>query len=108
MNHSYFNTTNATGAELARYQNLALSQEERLLSYFEDAFNVGGQYVKLTPTNALILVFSNKVPITSVSRALSNLTRDRKLIKDGQTKGPYGRPESYWRLVERSSQRELF
>lgn len=105
--HSYFNTTDVSGADLARYQDAALSQEERLLAYFEDAFNAG-QYVKLTPTNALILVFSNKVPITSIRRALSNMTRDGKLMKDGQTKGPYGRPETYWRLVERSSQREMF
>lgn len=104
MGQSYFNTTDVSGAELARYQDAALSQEERLLAYFE----AGGHYLLLTPTNARILVFSNKVPITSVRRALSNLTRDGKLRTSGQTKGPYGRPESYWRLVERSSQREMF
>ena len=108
MSQSYFNTTDVSGAELARYQDAALSQEERLLAYFESAYNAGGHYVLLTPTNALILVFSNKVPITSVRRALSNLTRDGKLRTSGQTKGPYGRPEHYWRLVERSSQREMF
>ena len=106
--HNYFNTTNESGSQLLKYQNQALSQDQRLLAYFEESYNINGDYLLLTPTAALNRVFNNSVPITSVRRALSNLTRDHKLIKDGQTKGPYGRPEHYWRLVERSSQRELF
>ena len=105
---NYFNTTHVFGEELARYQDAALSQEERLLAYFEAAYNAGGHYVLLTPTAALNRVFNNSVPITSVRRALSNLTRDGKLRTSGKAMGPYGRPEHYWRLVERSSQRELF
>ena len=106
--YHYHNTTAVSGDQLDRYEDAALSQEQRLLAYFEDAYNAGGQYIKLTPTNALILVFSSKVPITSVRRALSNLTRDGKLRTSGKAMGPYGRPESYWRLIERSSQREMF
>ncbi len=101
---SYHNTTNVFGIQLERYKDAALSQEERLLAYFEQC----GTHAMLTPSLALILVFSKRVPITSVRRALSNLTRKGKLIKDGQTKGPYGRPEGYWRLVEQKPQREMF
>jgi len=97
--HSYHNSLNES-VNLQKYQNQALAQDVRLLSYFKDVYDTTGQYVRLTPTNALMLVFSKKIPITSVRRALSNLTRDRKLRKDGTTKGPYGRPEHYWRLVE--------
>jgi len=104
---SYFNTTNVTGAQLLRYHNTALSQEERLLAYFHAAYNADGEYVLLTPTLALMLVFSKRVPITSVRRALSNLTSDGKLMKDGKARGIYGRPEHYWRLVEQEPQRRL-
>ena len=107
MGFSYHNTTNVSGDQLNRYEDAALSQEELLLAYFEDAYNSGGHYMLLTPTLALMLVFSKKVPITSVRRALSNLTRDGKLRMSGQTKGPYGRPEHYWRLVERQSQKGI-
>ncbi len=105
---NYFNTTNESGQQLQKYQNQALAQDVRLLAYFNAAYDTTGQYVRLTPTNALILVFSKKVPITSIRRALSNLTRDGKLMKDGMAKGPYGKPEHYWRLVPRDPQRELF
>ncbi len=106
--HSYHNTTNVSGDQLARYQDKALSQDQRLLAYFKLVYNSGGGYIQLTPTMARQNIFSNKVLITSVRRALSNLTRDGKLRMSGQTKGPYGRPEHYWRLVERSSQQALF
>lgn len=108
MQPSYHNTTNVQGQLLNRYQDKALSQDERLLEYFEQAHRNGGDYILLTPSVALILVFSGSVPITSVRRALSNLTRDGKLRTSGQAKGPYGRAEHYWRLVEQSSQRSLF
>lgn len=108
ISNAFHNTTNESGHQLQRYQNQALSQDQRLLAYFNAAYDANGDYVLLTPTNALILVFSNKVPITSVRRALSNLTRDGKLCTCGKTMGPYGHPESYWRLVPRDPQRELF
>ncbi len=107
MQH-YHNTTNESGRQLLRYQNKALAQDVRVLAYFELQYNSSGNYVLLTPTAALQRVFNNSVPITSVRRALSNLTRAGKLRTSGTAKGPYGRPEHYWRLVERSPQRTLF
>ena len=105
---AYYNTTNVSGDQLARYLDVALSQESRLLAYFEQTFNRDGSYAMLTPSTAQVLVFANKIPITSVRRALSNLTRDGYLRKSGQATGLYGRPENYWRLVERSPQKQLF
>lgn len=106
--NAFHNTTNEGGSQLQRYQNQALSQERRLLIYFKDDYKYHGSYMLVTPTAALKHVFSNKVPITSVRRALSNLTRDGKLIMTGKAMGPYGRPEHYWRLVDQAPQRELF
>ena len=40
------------------------------------------------------------IPITSVRRAISDLTRDGKLVKtDKQVMGIYGRKEYVWRLA---------
>ena len=108
MGHSFHNTTSETLHRLRRYRDRALSQDERLLAYFMDAFNAEGRYVLLTPTAALERVFTKSVPITSVRRALSNLTRDGKLETSGKVMGPYGRPEHYWRLVEQNPQKDLF
>ncbi len=106
--HNFHNTTGESGHVLHRYQDKALAQDERLLAYFELRYERSRQYVLLTPTAALQRVFTNSVPITSVRRALSNLTRDGKLRTSGKAMGPYGRPEHYWRLVEKSPQQDLF
>ena len=102
--HSYFNTTNVSGAELDEYESKAATQDMKILAYF-----VVAPFAQHTPSSVLRWVFNGSVPITSVRRALTNLTDAGELVKTNlQTKGPYGRPEHYWRLVERSSQRELF
>jgi len=108
MNYSYHNTTDVVGQELNKYDLKATNQDDRLLEYFMNAFTRDGSYVLLTPTAALKRVFDNRIPITSVRRALSNLTRDGKLQKSGKTRGPYGRPEHYWRLVPQQPQQEMF
>lgn len=104
MNH-YHNTTEAVDPQLKQYEAKAKSQEEILLAHFESMLPA---YILLTPTSALERVFSNRVPITSVRRALSNLTRDGKLVKAGKAMGPYGRPENYWKLVYQDPQQEMF
>ena len=106
----YHNTAASSGPVLDKYESKAVSQEVRLLAYFENVRTVDGNHILLTPAAALELIFTNSVPITSVRRALSNLTRDGKLYKSESPvmSGQYGRPVHYWRLVERPSQRELF
>ncbi len=107
--HAYHNTTNVSGDQLARYQDKALSQDQRLLAYFELVYNSGGGYLLLTPSVAKALVFGDKIPITSVRRALSNLTREGDLVKTGKrAKGPYGRPEFCWSLAPKHQQKDLF
>ena len=93
MNFSYFNTTISTGPELNRFEAKAKSQEQRILKWLEI------NPCRMTPSEIRYQVFGNDVPITSVRRALSNLTRDHRLVKTcKQVKGPYGRPEFMWRL----------
>ena len=104
MNYSYHNSTNASGALLDRYEDKAVSQDMRILAYFTVA-----PFAAYSPSSLLKWVFDGSVPITSVRRALTNLTDAGELVKtDKQEKGPYGRLEYMWRLVEQSPQRALF
>lgn len=104
--HSYHNTTESSGPVLDKYETKAKSQEEILFEYFMGPYRRRGVRILMTPSAALLRVFDDRVPITSVRRALSNLTRDGKLQKAGQAMGRYGRPEYYWTLP--AGQQSLF
>tara|TARA_R110002020_G_scaffold221997_2_gene430306 strand:- start:5309 stop:5584 length:276 start_codon:yes stop_codon:yes gene_type:complete len=89
---SYYNTTNLKGDELKTSHKKTISQEQKILEIFKN------HQIPLSPTD----IFSNffkKTPLTSIRRALSNLTRDGKLEKISKKKiGSYGKPEHCWRL----------
>ena len=102
----YHNTTQSTGAELKVYREKAKSQEDQILEFMLTN-QAQGHAVWLPPSKVLEFVFNNSVPITSIRRALTNLTNDGKLVKtSSQWDGPYGRPEFIWKLA--TKQRELF
>ncbi len=108
MSASYHNTTNSSGDELLRYDAKAKSQEGKILHWLEEGAGLGlkGPYA---PSMIRKLCFANQVPLTSVRRALSNLTEARQLVKtDTQKRGPYGRPEHTWRLPKQPIQKSLF
>jgi hypothetical protein len=102
---SYHNTTDSGGPDKRRYESKAKSQEEKVLRYFKNTARRG-----LTPSEVRRIVFAGIPPITSVRRAITNLTDRGKLIKtDEQKKGPEGRPEYVWRLpTQQYKQRDLF
>ena len=100
MKNHYHNTTDSNNPDLGTYENKARSQEELILDWFN-------QGRAATPSMVCRIVFRNRVPLTSVRRALSNLTKQFKLEKsDIQREGQYGRPEYVWRLP--LGQRSLF
>lgn len=97
----YHNTTEATGNELKAYRRKAHTQDQKLLDWFT------AYEQEATPSKLWGLVFNKAVPLTSVRRALTNLTNDGHLEKtDMQKSGIYGRPEGVWRLAR--GQREMF
>ncbi len=97
----YFNTTHSTHPELTQYESKAVSQEARILDYFKT------YEAQKTPSNLLSL-FGGKTPITSIRRALSNLTAQGELVKtEHQVLGPYRRPEYVWSLADKYRQREM-
>ena len=68
----YYNTTNLKRDELKTSQKKTISQEQKILEIFKN------HQIPLSPTD----IFSNffkKTPLTSIRRALSNLTKDGKL-----------------------------
>ncbi len=100
----YHNTTESTGSVLRMYQDSAVSQDVRILAAFLE-----NPHAPATPSRVLSWVFNGSVPITSVRRALTNLTDAGELVKTNfQTKGPYGRPEFIWELADKHKQQEMF
>ena len=56
---------------------------------------------KYTPSQIAVELYKelSGVPLTSIRRAITNLTFPGSLVKTNvKTTGPYGRPEYYWRL----------
>jgi Fe2+ or Zn2+ uptake regulation protein len=89
----YYNTTNNPGKELKENQVKAQTQTEIVMDYF-DRHTEG-----LSPTDVLTIT-NNKWPITSIRRAISDLTSDGRLKKTDRKKyGNYGRMEYVWEKV---------
>lgn len=93
-NDAYYNTTNLAGEQLRLEVNNAVSQEEEIIGYFK-SFPFSG----FTPFEIQSAVFSKNVPITSVRRAMTNLTNRNILIKTTEKRiGDYGKGCYCWKL----------
>lgn len=88
---SYFNTTNESGKQLEIFNESANNQEEQIL-------NLMKLYKKLSPSD--VNKYFTNYPLTSVRRALTNLSNQGKLIKTDEKKiGIYRRMEYIWEIV---------
>ncbi len=96
---AYYNTNKLAEAELKQAIANNKSQNELILDFFKarrtEAFN------SFSPESVLYwsgLRFRD-VPITSIRRALSDLTKNGDLIKTSEmTSGDYGKPVHKWTL----------
>ena len=89
---SFYNTIHEKGEILKASHKKARTQEELIHSYF---ITYGEP---LSPSMVLDQLRLN-CPITSIRRAMTNLTQDSKIIKtDKYVKGKYGKREHLWRL----------
>jgi len=93
----FHNTTNLTGSELKTAKQKALSQNKLILQFFKR-----NKRSVFTPCQIHRYLFENKkVPITSVRRAISDLTEGKKLIRlDKKKIGAYGRLVYVWKFNE--------
>ena len=93
MSQPYHNTTGLAGEQLERRIEQAESQEEVVEALFE-----AHPAARLTPFEVQDIALPNS-PITSVRRAITNLTDQGVLRKtDRQKEGPYGDPNYTWTL----------
>lgn len=89
---SYFNTTRQTGDQLAQYREQAATQESVIIQFFREH-----PHSAYTPSDLSKLL--PRAPLTSIRRAVTNLTRQGLLEKTtSQKAGIYNRPEHKWRL----------
>lgn len=96
---SYHETATEPGAKVETYEQLAQTQEEKIAALFH--VEPGKAWA---PSALRDKLFSKLVPVTSVRRALSNLTRDGVLAKtDDTVDGPHGHAEHLWRLASAPS-----
>ena len=90
---TYYNTTNETGQELHTAKAKAQTKGEMILDYFKRCNK------PLSPSQ--ILIQFPQWPITSIRRAMTDLTSDGKLERTQSMRtGLYGRNEHTWCLLD--------
>ena len=95
--NTYFNTTDQDIDYVNKRKAKNRTQEGIVHDLFKSMTTLTASEV-LTASETLNL-FSNKVPITSIRRAISNLQKEEKLVKTTDTKtGIYGAPEHYYTI----------
>ena len=95
--NTYFNTTDQDIDYVNKRKAKNRTQEGIVHDIFKSMTTLTASEV-LTASETLNL-FSNKVPITSIRRAISNLQKEEKLVKTTDTKtGIYGAPEHYYTI----------
>ena len=92
----HYNTTNETGEVLKQYSRKARNQEEVVLEIFK-------KYRRLTASecHAFFMRYTTVfgVPLTSIRRSITDLTKAGKLLKTGVKKeGQFGRSEYVWMI----------
>lgn len=94
----YYNTNDLHGTDRAAAEARALTQEDRVLRYFESMPGVA-----LAPDQVL-RIMPGGTPLTSVRRAITNLTLRGLLVKtDRMRNGSYGAPVHTWHLASPTS-----
>ena len=90
---SFYNTTHETKAQLEEYREVAVKQEDCIADVFR--LQPGSS---LSPSEVWVTL-GRKHPLTSVRRAITDLTAEGVLVRTERKKtGIYGRPEYCWRL----------
>ena len=91
---SYYNTNKESGDELNKSRKQTEKQEDIILKFFQDR-----PKREMGPSSILIEVGLKNVPITSIRRAITNLTTAGFLVKTENTViGAYGKAEHLWKF----------
>lgn len=99
---SFYNTIQETPKELAQSHKKAKTQEEKILECFYSCKE------PLSPSMVLSQAGLN-CPITSIRRAMTNLSNDGSLEKTNEyVQGHYGKREHLWSLPAPKPQSESY
>ncbi|OHB60880.1 MAG: hypothetical protein A2167_05425 [Planctomycetes bacterium RBG_13_46_10] len=95
MTADFYNTVGEKGSLFENSKKKALTQQHKILDFFQRAT---GRF--FGPTQIQNEVLPN-CPLTSIRRAMTNLTTEKKLVKSDNvfTTGRYGKREHCWRLA---------
>ena len=103
----FYNTIDLTGQELEKAKAQTLKQEELIAAIYKKNCNK-----EISPSQILEIVnnhYSLNWPLTSIRRAITNLTEENTLIKLQKMKeGIYGKPEHLWKYNSITVQGNLF
>ena len=89
----YFNTTNVRGDDLRKEWKNANAQEQKIVAVFQSVLGYFLSFFEVLERSGL------RALITSIRRAMTNLTREGVLEKTEVTRmGPYGKPSYCWKL----------
>lgn len=96
----YYNTTNETGNDLKESRSKASTQDNDILEYFKKNEECSPSQVwKELREKELDRDGVTTMPLTSVRRSITNLTKKGYLEKTtNKRKGIYGKPEYIWKL----------
>ena len=98
---AYYNTNRETGKTLALSWGKANKQVNMILEIFEE--RIRHTLNGLAPhqvQHQIVVRYGKRYPLTSIRRAMSNLTDNGELIKlDRMVIGSYGKNVHTWRLI---------
>ena len=98
---SYHNTNKEEGATLFSSEVKAVSQEDKILKIFQDNPNL-----RFSPEEIQEILGEGNTPITSIRRAISNLSNSEKWAAihktDKMKKGNYGKMVHTWKLNQKT------
>lgn len=99
MKKSYHNTNILNADDLKLAEAKARSQETLVYSFFRKNWQRGYSPSKVHQQLIRQEKIKPSVPLTSIRRAISNLTFRKKLRKTGEmVPGAYGMPEHKWKI----------
>lgn len=91
---SYYNTTHESGENLTEYWEKANAQQRLVLDFFSER-----KGMLFTPSQVYKALHIPETPLTSIRRAITDLTNEGLLHKtDSKRMGDYGRPECCWKM----------
>lgn len=103
----FYNTIDLTGQELEKAKAQTLKQGELIATIYKK-----NCHKEISPSQILEVVnkhYGLNWPLTSIRRAITNLTEENALVKlQTMKEGIYGKPEHNWKFNSITIQAKLF